>query len=237
MRNVVALTQRELSAYLYSPIAYLAGFAFLLLTGLLFIYTTFIPGQESTVTPLFTAMASAFVLCLPILTMRLLSDEYATGTIETLMTAPVKDVEVVLSKFLGVWLFYCMLLAPTLIHVALIAVYGQLDWGVTLVAYLGMLLLGALYAAVGVFASACTRYQLVAAIFGVGLLAALTFLTDFMSRQWPGMRHILAYLNVGGQFDDFSQGFFDTTALVYFVSGTAFFLFLASKVLESKRWR
>src|SRR5262245_37846562 len=169
MNRLTALTQRELMAYLFSPIAYLTAFGFLVLTGILFIYTTLVPGQESTISPLFTTMAWVFVLCIPVLTMRLLADEYATGTIETLMTAPVTDVEVVLSKFLGVFIFYCMLLATTLVHVGFVAKYGKLDIPVTLVAYLGMLLLGAMYSAVGVFASACTRHQLVAAITGIGL--------------------------------------------------------------------
>src|SRR5262249_23129677 len=168
MNRLMALTQRELTAYMFSPIAYLTACGFLVLTGILFIYTTLVPGQESTIAPLFTTMAWVFVLCIPVLTMRLLSDEYATGTIETLMTAPVTDVEVVVSKFLGVFFFYCVLLATTLVHVVLMAYYGKLDVAVTIVAYLGMLLLGALYAAVGVFASALTRFQLVAALVGIG---------------------------------------------------------------------
>jgi ABC-2 type transport system permease protein len=237
MKNVAALTQREFFGFIFSPIAYLTGFAFLLLSGVLFTYTTLIPGNESSIRPMFSVMASVFVLCVPVLTMRLLSDEYATGTIETLMTAPVSDAEVVLSKFLGVFLFYCVLVALTILHVAMIAVFGQLDVGVTLVAYLGLLLLGGLYAAVGVFTSACTRYQLLAALAGIGLLSCLTFLTDYLSLQFPGARHVLGYLNVLGQFDIFSRGILDTAALAYFLSGTAFFLFLAVKVVESKRWR
>ncbi len=134
MRNVIALTQREFTSYVFSPLAYLTAFAFFVLTGVLFTYTTLISGNESTVRPLFDAMASVFVLCVPILTMRLLSDEYATGTIETLMTAPVSDVEVVVSKFLGVFMFYSLLLVFTLVHVALVAYYGQINVTVTLIA-------------------------------------------------------------------------------------------------------
>lgn len=237
MRNVTALTQREFSSILLSPVAYLTGFAFLLMTGVLFTYNTLIPGQDSTVQPMFATMASVFVLCMPVLTMRVLSEEYATGTIEALMTAPVTDLEVVTSKFLGVYLFYCVMLATTLLHVIIIALFGTLDVGMTLVAYLGMLLLGALYIAVGIFASACTRFQLLAALIGIGVLACLTFLTDFISEKYAATRVVLGYLNVQGQFETFSGGQFDTRGLVYFISLTTFFLFLAVKVLESKRWR
>lgn len=237
MRNIGALSQREFRAYVYSPIAYGTAIVFMVVTGVLFVYTTLVPGNESSLRPLFTAMASVFVLCVPVLTMRLLADEYASGTIETLMTAPVTDTEVIVSKFLGVLGFYCALLAPTVIYLGFIAHYGKLDVGVTLVAYLGMVLLGALYSAVGVFASACTRYQLLAAIGGIGLLSCLTFLTDYISLQFPGSRGVLSYLNVLGQFDVFSRGIFDTAGVVYFLSVTALFLFLAVKVLESRRWR
>lgn len=237
MRNVIALTQREFTTYIYSPIAYLTAFAFLVLTGILFTQNTLLPGEESTVRPLFFAMGSLFVFCVPILTMRLLSEEYASGTIETLMTAPVTDWEVILSKFLGVFLFYAGLVALTVIHLLVIAIFGQIDVGVTLVAYLGLLLLGAFYSSVGLFASACTRYQLLASVVGVGVLAILTFVTDFLSLQFPAARGVLGKVNVRGQFDVFCRGIFDTASLVYFLSLTVFFLFLATKVLESKRWR
>lgn len=237
MRNVVPLTQRELSGYVYSPIAYLSGTAFLLLTGILFTSRTLQAGQDSTVQPLFAAMASAFVLCVPVLTMRLLADEYASGTIETLMTAPVTDVEVVVSKFLGVWLFYVALLATTLVHIVIIGFFGQIDVGATIASYIGMLLLGAMFAAIGLFASSMTRHQLIAALVGVGILSILTFVTDWLSEQFSDARFVLGYLNVSGQFERFGRGNLDLPAAVYFLSGTAFFLFLAVKILESKRWR
>ena len=237
MSRVIALTQREVMAYLVSPVAYLTAFAFLVMTGLLFTQQTLVPGQESTIGPLFGTMASIFVLCLPVLTMRLMADEYATGTIETLMTAPVTDAEVVLSKFLGVLAFYCLLLATTAVHITTMAKFADLDIGVTIVSYIGLLLLGGLYAAVGIFASACTRYQLVAALLGIGLLSALTFLTSYLSLAWPEARGVLSHVNVLGQFELFSRGVLDSAAVVYFLSGTALFLFLAVKVVESKRWR
>ncbi len=90
----------------------------------------------------------------------------------------------------------------------------------------------------GVFASACTRHQLLAAILGMAILAAFTLLVDFLAEALPGAwRAIMGYVNVLGHFEDFSKGVFDTKSIVFFLSGTAFFLFLTIKVLESRRWR
>lgn len=237
MKNVIVLAHRELMSLLFSPIAYLTAAGFLVMTGILFMTKTLVPGQESYIGPLFTSMAAVFVLCIPVLTMRLLADEYATGTIETLMTAPVTDAEVVISKWLSAYVFYVALLVLTLVHVLVMALYGSVDLGVMFVAYLGMLLLGGLFVAVGVFASSITRYQLVAAIVGIGLLSVLTFVAEITSLVWPNARAILAYMNVLAQFDVFSRGILDTSGLIFFLSTTAFFLFLSVKVVESKRWR
>jgi len=238
IRNVVPLTERELSASFLSPIAYIVATVFVVASGHFFLAETLVPGRESSLRALFDSMAALLVFALPLLTMRVLSEEFAAGTIETLMTAPVTDVEVIVSKFLGVLLFYAALLATTLLHVGLLGYFGGLDTGALLLGYLGMFLLGSMFIAVGVFASALTRYQLLAALIGMGALSLLTFVADQLGR-WRGgaWRTVLGALNVLGRFEEFTKGFFDTGAIVYFLSGTAFFLFLAVKVLESRRWR
>jgi ABC-2 type transport system permease protein len=238
IRNVVPLTQRELSASFLSPIAYIVGAVFLFASGHFFLADALVPGREATLRPMFDGMARILVFAIPLLTMRVLSEEYATGTIEALMTAPVTDVEVIVSKFLGVLLFYGALLVTTVLHVLLLTFYGGSDAPVVLLAYVGMLLLGALFIAVGVFASALTRYQLLAALVGMGVLSVFTFVFDQLGK-WRGgqWRAVLGYVNVFGQFEDFTRGFFDSGAIVFFVTGTLFFLFLAVKVLETRRWR
>lgn len=238
MRNVAALTQRELATNFLSPVAYIVAAVFLVATGHLFMKNTLVEGGEASVRSLLDSMAWLLVFAMPLLTMRVLADEFATGTIETLMTAPVTDVEVVFGKFLGVYVFYLGLLATTLVHVGLLFAYGATDVGVVLLGYLGMVLLGALYVAVGVFASALTRHQLVAAIIGMGVLSVFTLVVDAFA-GWRGgdWRTVLAYVNILHHFKDFSKGILDTKSLVFFISGTVFFLFLAVKVLESRRWR
>jgi ABC-2 type transport system permease protein len=238
IRNVTALTQRELAANFLSPVAYIVAAVFLVAAGYLFMTTTLVEGAEASIRPMLNSMAWLLVFAIPLLTMRVLADEFASGTIETLMTAPVTDVEVVLGKFLGVLVFYVALLAATLIHVILLFQHGANDVGVMAYGYLGMLLIGSLYVAVGVFASALTRHQLVAAIVGMGVLSLFTMVVDAFA-TWGGgaWRLVLSYVNILHQFEDFSKGIFDTKAIAFFVSGTLFFLFLAVKVLESKRWR
>ena len=111
MRKALVLARRELAGCFFSPLAYVVGALFLLASGLWFFHRIFVPGNEASLRPLFEAMATIMVFAAPLLTMRLLSEEYRSGTIETLMTSPVSDAAVVLGKFLGVMAFYLILLA------------------------------------------------------------------------------------------------------------------------------
>ena len=238
MKNIVAVTQRELAACFYSPIAYVTGFLFLLATGLYFILVTLAPGGEASLRPLFEVMSVVLIFLLPLLTMRCLSEELSSGTVETLMTAPVTETQVIAGKFFGVLLFYVVILATTLLYLYLIARYSTPEAGLVTFGYLGMILLGALYIAVGIFTSACTRHQLLAAVLAASILAVLTLLADEIAPLLPAVwRGILARVNIFEHFEEFAKGIFDTASLIYFVSVTAFFLFLAARVLESKRWR
>jgi ABC-2 type transport system permease protein len=235
----VALVQRELVSLFFSPIAYVVGFIFLLVTGYIFVTDTLDPGAEASMRTLFEWMAYLLVFALPILTMRSIADEFASGTIEGLMTAPVTDPVVVLGKFSGALLFYVALLATTLPHLVLMIIYAKPVLSVVIVGYLGMVLLGALFIAVGIFASACTKHQLLAAIIGISILCLFTFGADRLAERGGSiaLRNLGAYLNVLGHFSDFSKGILDSGSVIFLLSGTAMFLFLAAKVLESRRWR
>jgi len=246
MRKTFIVAQREMEAYFFSPIAYIVGALFLGAVGAVFfdglpvldISPIFKPGNEASLRPLFEAMAYVLVLVLPLLTMRLFSEEFNTGTIEPLMTAPISDGEVVAGKFLGVMGFYVALLAGTVMPLGLLIAFGQPDPGVAAMGYVGMLLLGAAYASVGLFASSLTRHQLLAAIVGMAILAFFSLLmqaiTQISSNPW---NMIAAKLNAMTYFRDFARGVFDSRGLVFFLSITALFLFLSVKALESRRWR
>jgi ABC-2 type transport system permease protein len=236
---ISALTERELSGMFYSPIAYIVGFIFLFLTGLFFTTETLQAGNEATMRSLFERIASLLVFALPLLTMRSVADEFATGAIETLMTAPVTDLSVILGKFLGVMLFYIALLATTLPHLILMRIYATPVGSVTLGGYLGLILLGAMFISVGIFASCCTRHQLLSAVIAAAILSIFTFAanygTEYAPLDWE--RKVCSYLDVMGHFSDFGKGMLDSASIIFFLSNTVLFLFLAVKVLESRRWR
>ncbi len=246
MKKILRIAQRELAGCFFSPIAYIVGALFLGASGAIFFWgfswldikPIFTPGAEASLRGLFEAMGYIMIFTMPLLTMRLLSEEYNTGTIETLMTAPVSDTEVVLGKFLGVLGFYVVLLSGTLIYLVLMIAFGQPDPGVALMGYVGMLLLGGAFAAVGVFASALTRHQLLGAIVGMAILSVFALLTQvvvqFAASPW---NQIAARLNAMTYFKDFARGVFDSRGLVFFVTAAGLFLFLSVKTVESRRWR
>ena len=238
MRSVTPITQRELSAYFYSPIAYAVLAIFMLTLGVLFMLTTFKPGAESSLRQLVNLMPLVLTIFLPVLTMRLLAEEFRSGTIETLMTAPVNEDEVVLGKFLGAFLFYLVMLVALLAFALVIAAFGRIDVGLLAATYIGLVLLGGLYLAVGVFFSACTSNQIIAAVLTIVPLMVFTFLADYAATNVSGLTGlILHHLSIQEHFMDFSRGLVDLNDVLFFLTSTVLFLFLAVKVLESRRWR
>jgi len=242
VRNVLAITQRELGAFFFSPIAYVVLFAFTFMVGLLFVFLTdnFTPGSEASLRDTFNWLPPLLCIAVPILTMRLISEEYRSGTIETLMTAPISDAEVVVGKFLGAFIFYAIMLAATLFYVVLLSVYGEPDYGLLASGYFGLLMIGAMFVAIGLFFSATTHNQIIAALLGAFFLLLLTILAwiivQFTDVEGP-IQLLLQMVSIMDRFQHFNRGLVDVNNLVFFCGGTAFFLFLAVKVVESRRWR
>ena len=243
MRKIMTLARRELAAYFCSPMAYVLASLFLLLVALVFLVgldgdPVFRDGSASTLRPLFDVLAYGMAFIVPLLTMRSMAEEFRSGTIETLMTAPVTDMQVIIGKFLGAFALYLILLATTLVFFILVAIYGSPDYGVAAAGYLGMILLGAAYVSVGLFASTLSRHQLVSGLVGVAILGFFTAGVYKLSTV-VSLSHsaTVAKLNMISYFGDFSKGFLDLRGVVFFVSVSAFFLFLSVKVLESRRWR
>jgi len=236
MINIPALTRRELGSFFHSPMAYIVGVLFLVISGAFF-YVTAAFSQQASLRDWAQLLIFILIFVAPILSMRQFSEEKRVGTIETLMTAPVTDAQVILGKFLGAMGLYLVLLASTLAYFALIVVYGTPDYGVAVMGYLGMVLLGAVFIAVGIFSSTLTRHQLVAGLVGIAILGFFTMGVYLLVMLLPDTAEVINRLNMIRYFGDFSKGVFDTQGLVFFVSVTAFFLFLSTKVLESRRWR
>jgi ABC-2 type transport system permease protein len=243
MNGVLATYRRELRAYFFSPLAYVVLFFFLVVNGIIFVYLI---GQlndprSAGGPPLkyfFSASWLMLLLLGPVITMRLVSEELRSGSVEVLMTAPVTEGQVIGGKFLASLTFYGFLWLPTLAYAGMIALYEKVDWGPVLAGYLGILLIGSLFLAIGIFASAMTRSQLLAAMMTAALLFLLFLLGVFEELVNNDIaKKALSYVSIWNHIDEFANGIVDTRRLVFYLSGTLFFLFLASRALEDRKWR
>jgi ABC-2 type transport system permease protein len=171
--------------------------------------------------------------------MGLLSQEWTTGTIETLMTAPVEDTEVVIGKFLGSLAFLTVLIGPTLAFVLMLQFYGHPDYGPIFSGYLGIGLVGALFIAITLFCSSLTKSQVVAAAMSAAILFLITIVPYTVASQGmlPAFWRSVVDEAVFRRYAQFSQGIIDVGNVVFFVAATAVFLFMTTKVLESRRWK
>jgi len=174
MRNLCHLTRREFTGFFYTPVAYIVMGLFLLASGYIFSWALGVTREANMRYAL--GFINFFLLFLtPLITMRLLAEEKRSGTIEVLRTAPVTDLEVVLSKFLGALGFYLVLLAPTLSYVGIFVIFdASPDWGVIISSYLGLALLGCAFLSIGLWASSLTKNQIVAALITFVILLLLT---------------------------------------------------------------
>jgi ABC-2 type transport system permease protein len=240
VKRAPVIARRELGSYFYSPVAYVAMFLFLMAAGYLF-WRDFVPGQPAGMRTIFDWMVWLLVFIVPVLSMGLLSQEWSTGTIESLMTAPIGETDVVIGKFLGALGFFVFLMLPTLLYVVLLKMYSTVDVGPIFSGYLGILLVGALFVAVGLFCSSLTRSQVVAAVLAVAILFLITIV------PWAALRaqgstlgatwRKVADEGVYNRYADFSRGVIDTSHVIFFLAVTTVFLFLTIKVLESRRWK
>lgn len=243
MKAVWATYLRELRAYFVSPLAYVVLFFFLVVNGLIFgNLASILSDPRAPAGPPMTYFFGSTTLILLILgvvlTMRLVSEELRSGSIEVLMTAPVTEGQVIAGKYLAALTFFAFLWVPTLVYAAIVDHYSEVDWGPVAAGYLGILLVGALFLSIGVFASSMTSSQLVAAMVTAALLFMLFLLgwfTDIFVSETA--RQVFSYLSLGEHLDELSRGIVDTRRLVFYLSATLFFLFLASRALADKKWR
>ena len=305
MRAVPPLLRREANAILLSPIAYVVTAVFLLLSGYFF-YAITVSSLEPSMRYMMDNMAITLLFVTPMITMRLLAEEAKSGTLQTLVTAPVTDLEVVLSKFLAGLLFYCVMVAPTFIYgvilcglaepgtfaellagsklfitltavgcavscvayvlaskiedaavslaftclatVILLAVgvyvlwtafhaETAFDWGQMASGYLGLLLLGGLLVSIGLLFSSLTQNQVVAAISSLVVLLLLWVIGPIGGQTEGMLKNTLEYISLLRHLASFSKGLIDTRDVIYFVSITAFALFLTVRSVESRKWR
>lgn len=255
MKNILALMGKELRIYFNSPMAYVVIAIFLLINGYLFynivVFTVnqamqLIRFQQSLpqininamiLRPVFHQMAVVMILTLPMLTMRLISEEKKTRTFELLMTSPISLTEIVLGKFLAALSVFAVMLLLSVFMPVLLAFFGTLSWAPVFTAYAGLLLLGGVFLSLGLLASSLTENQVIAGFSAFAMILLLWLLGWFaQSGSEIPFSSLFSYISTGEHFDNFVNGLVDSGDLVYFISLMVFGIFLTHRVLDSKRW-
>jgi ABC-2 type transport system permease protein len=254
MRNIWTICRKELGSYFASPVAYLLLtmfaliFGFFFWTALHFFVNTGMEMQmrgqmfpmnvnEQIIRPLLSNVSVIGLFFIPMITMRLFAEENRTGTIELLATSPIRDVEIILGKWLAAMVLYSCLLLFTALNFAFLFKYGNPDWKPLAVGYLGLLLQAGALLAIGTFISTLTKNQIIAgaATFGVCLLLwVLDWVSAFDTATWA---RVLSYMSVITHFESFGRGVIDTKDAVFYVTMIFVGLFFTARSMESLRWR
>jgi ABC-2 type transport system permease protein len=255
MTPVQAMIAKELRGYFVSPVVYVVGSVFLLIFGFLsYLYIVFAGAQaiqlmqmqgiaqinlnDLVFRNLFASMRFVLLIILPILTMRLFAEERKLRTFEFLMTSPIGINEIVAGKFMSVFLVFLGLLGLTGLVPAVLMLFSDFDWNPVLTGYLAMALLGALFLAVGLFASALTENQIVAAFVSFGLLLTIWLISGLGALLGDtAAGRVISYISFMEHYDRLVRGLIDTGDLVYFTSGLALMLFLTHRVVDAARWK
>ena len=247
MRNVPALLRRELNAYFASVLGYVVLMFFLVVMGVTFGvivgYLNRGPTQFSAMKMMFGMFWLPSLVVVPMITMRLLAEEKRAGTLEMLMTAPVTDFEVVCAKYLGAVALYAMMWALTGFYVLILRHFsaGQtvLDCGPIFSGYLGVLLIGQFFIAIGVLASSMTKNQITAALMCFAVVFMALIVLNWLSFLVPSgpLGSLFRLLSPFEHMEDFSRGIVDVRPLVLYLSGTVLALFITTRVVESRKWR
>ena len=239
MVNVPVIAKRELSTYFLSLTAYLVLMLFALVNALVFALLVGGPEMDpnGAASSVFGFAMWFLIFAAAIMTMRLLSEETSSGTIESLMTTPVSDAEVVLGKYVGALLFGMVMLAPIILECAFLAMLGGMDYGPVASGLLGVYLLVAQFLAIGLFWSAMIRIQLVSALATIVTLFGALLLGQLAERGHSVLAKACVYAMPPSHLDGFMKGVIDSRDLVYFVATTALLLFLSVRALEARKWR
>jgi ABC-2 type transport system permease protein len=252
--NVATIARRELGAALVSPIGYVVAAVLIIPVSLIGFLNPLLSQSPVSMLIVYRTVLYLMGFFAPIYTMRLLAEERRTGTLELLLTTPVRDWEVVVGKWLGALIYYVGVTAFVWVYVLLMAHYtttrtvvsllgvslhvANLEYGPIVAGYIGVLVVGAAFLAVGLFASSLTHNQVVAAVTAVGVLVALVYLVGYLAAfLFPPYSDFFDYLSAYNRYQSFLQGQLVLRDAVYFATVTAAALFLTVRVLESRRWR
>jgi gliding motility-associated transport system permease protein len=253
--KVWPIFKKEMRLYFTSPVAWVIITMFLLIAGYFF-YSIFafytlasmqsamnpqmareLNVTDSVLRPLFSNVSVILLLLMPLLTMRLFAEERRSGTIELLLTYPVRDGAVLIGKYLAALALYAIMLALTVLYPGILFYFTRVEWGPLLTGYLGLLLMGATFLAIGIFASSLTENQIVAAITTFGTLLLLWVVgwsAEYVGGPWG---RVLSHLSILEHFDTFARGVLDTKDVIFYVDVTIVALFLTLRSLEARRWK
>jgi len=237
MQNIMTIFKKEFKAYFLSPIAYVFITVYLVVTNFLFFQGFFIINQAD-MRGYFGLLPWIFLFFVPAITMRSWAEEKKVKTLELLLTWPVSDVEVVAGKFLASFCFLGLSILLSLTIPVTIAILGNPDLGPVAGGYLGALLMGAAYLAIGLWVSSLTENQIVAFIVGVVVTFVMFIVgSPFVTMAAPSrLVPVLTYIGLGSHFDSIGRGVIDSRDIVYYLSVISFFLFLNVRSLESRKW-
>jgi ABC-2 type transport system permease protein len=252
MRGTLIIARKELRQLFSSPIAYVSLATFFIVMGFLFFvlisqYSFSVLQFQGTpppdfnptriiFTPLFQDATFVLILLVPVLTMRLVSEEDRVHTMELLATSPVTSTAIILGKYLAVSLVFLTMLAISAYMPLSVALLGRLDWGLLGSSYLGLVLLGGAFLAIGLFASTLNENQIVTAAIGFALLL-LFWVLGFGQQGSGGVQQVLSALSFATHFANLARGVIDTQDVLFFLSLAGFFVFLGVLALESRKWR
>lgn len=236
---MTAIFKRELKAYFISPIGYIFITVFLLLSGGIFTFTTIQQGQSADINSYFLFTIFTFILLIPLLTMRSLSEERKTKTEQMLLTAPVSLTGIIFAKFLAAFVLFAVTLLISCCNFVVLFLYGKPNIAILCGNLISVLLVGSAFIAVGLFISSMTENQLTAGIITIStilffLLAGVftTYLTSFAF-----LRYVLDFVSIFSRFSNFTYGVFDINSIIYYASIVVIFLFLTIRIYEMRRWQ
>ena len=253
--RIWAIFKKEMRLYFTSPVAWVVLTIFLFIAGYFFasifnffsqasIQAAMNPGMgrelnvtDSVMRPLFSNISVILLLLMPLVTMRLFAEERRAGTIELLLTYPVRDGAVLAAKYLAALALYALMIGLTVLYPLIVVYFARLESGPVLTGYLGLLLMGATFIAVGVFASSLTENQIVAAVTTFGVLLIFWILGWSADYAGGALGRVLQFLSILEHNDSFSKGVLDTKDVLYYVNFTALALFLTLRSLEARRWK
>ncbi len=236
MTPTLAIAKREIRTYFNAPVAYIVVSVYMLLAGYLFFSTLFIEKQAE-MRSYFNLVPMLFTFIIPAITMRLIAEEKSSGTLELLVTMPVREWEIVVGKFLAAMALLGTLIGLTMIYAVTLSFLGPIDKGPTYGGFFGLALMGGAFVAIGIMASSLTRNQIVAFILAFAISFGLYLCGRIVQIVPESLQPVVAFLSVDGHFEGISRGVIDTRDVLYYLSVMAVGLVVATVSLESRRWK